>query len=91
MLRPVTKTIAVVLSARNEARLAWLERQLKKHKIKHKAIREPDAPWDGQLMAIGLHPCERSELLAKLFKDYQLLGVNVANMLVSHFDGTERS
>ena len=49
-------TIAVALAARDEAHLLELEAQLRQLGIAHRAIREPDAPWCGALMAIGIEP-----------------------------------
>ncbi|NVB36558.1 hypothetical protein G6O69_01850 [Pseudenhygromyxa sp. WMMC2535] len=49
-------TIAVALAARDEGHLVALERELLRLAIPHRAIREPDPPWDGALMAIGLEP-----------------------------------
>lgn len=53
-LRPGTRAIA--LAARNELHLASIERRLCRLGIEHRAIREPDPPWSGALMAIGLVP-----------------------------------
>lgn len=36
--------------------LAALERALRDHGVAHAAIREPDPPWCGALMAIGVCP-----------------------------------
>lgn len=66
------RTIVVVLGARNEHRLLKLERTLTSCGVAHVAIREPDEPWNGQLMAIGLVPGDR-EVLSGLFRDYQTL------------------
>lgn len=49
-------TRAVALAARDEAHLRSVERRLVRLGIEHRAIREPDRPWDGALMAIGLAP-----------------------------------
>lgn len=49
-------TIAVALAARDEAQLHDLEAELRRLAIAHRAIREPDPPWHGALMAIGLAP-----------------------------------
>jgi hypothetical protein len=51
-----THTFAVALAARDEPHLELLERKLLKHQIPHRAIREPDAPWNHALMAIGIVP-----------------------------------
>ncbi len=52
--RPIVH--AVALYARGERELFELEQQLIDAKIEHRAIREPDAPWHGQLMSIGIRP-----------------------------------
>lgn len=49
-------TTAVVLAVDDEAGLELLQASLGDAGIAHRAIREPDAPWDGALMAIGLLP-----------------------------------
>jgi hypothetical protein len=53
---------AVALHAASEQELLELEARLVEAKIHHAAIREPDAPWNGQLMAIGIHPRPREDL-----------------------------
>lgn len=52
-------THAVSLVAPDEQALLMLEQTLIENKIPHAAIREPDAPWNNQLLAIGVVPCER--------------------------------
>jgi len=52
-------TYAIALAAQSEIQLLALEKRLISQDIPHAAIREPDAPWDGQLMAIGIAPCDR--------------------------------
>lgn len=54
-----SNTYAVCLSARDEQHLLELEQKLIGHEIPHVAIREPDAPWNGALMSIGIVPCDR--------------------------------
>jgi hypothetical protein len=49
-------THAVVLATPDEAALARVHRALVAAGIPHKAIIEPDPPWDGALMAIGIEP-----------------------------------
>jgi hypothetical protein len=49
-------TIAVALAARDEAELRAIELELSARGIPHRAIREPDPPWNGALMAIGIEP-----------------------------------
>ena len=46
---------------RDEAALLHIEDRLRFYDIPHRAIREPDAPWCGQLMAIGVVPMARDE------------------------------
>lgn len=52
-------THAVVLSVSSEAALLELEERLLAFKHTFCAIREPDPPFDNQLMAIGLLPSPR--------------------------------
>ena len=54
-------TYAVVLAAPPD-RLAALEALLKAQGVPHSAVRENDAPWSGQLMAIGLRPAPRDQV-----------------------------
>lgn len=55
-------THAVVLVAKDEPELLALEQELAREGFFHVAIREPDAPWNGALMAIGLVPQDRKPL-----------------------------
>jgi hypothetical protein len=52
-------TFAIALAAESEIHLAAIERQLTTNGIDHVAIREPDPPWSGALMAIGISPGPR--------------------------------
>lgn len=52
---------AVALGCSVES-LAALEQRLQNACIEHKAIREDAAPYEGQLMAIGIPPCYRDEV-----------------------------
>lgn len=56
-------TFAVVLAAKDEAQLEKIEQDLRGRGIDHNAIREPDSPWDGALMAIGIHPVTDRSIL----------------------------
>lgn len=49
-------TCAVVLTVPNETKLIELEFKLRLAGILLRMIREPDAPWNGQAMAIGICP-----------------------------------
>ena len=54
-------TYAVVLQAGTE-RLVALEERLIQSGVPHKAIRENDPPYSGELLAIGLEPAERRKV-----------------------------
>lgn len=62
-------TVAV-LGVRNLSRLKKYETKLKQAEVGFVSVCEPDMPWDGQLMSIGLHPGPR-ERLAPLFTNLQ--------------------
>lgn len=51
-----TGTRAVALAVDDESSLERIEARLIQKEIPHIAIREPDLPWNGAIMAIGLHP-----------------------------------
>jgi peptidyl-tRNA hydrolase len=55
-------THAVVLAAESEEALLRVEEKLRAANIEFAAIREPDAPWNGALMAIGVKPQPREHL-----------------------------
>lgn len=63
---------AVALYAKNERELLELEQRLTEAKIRHHAVREPDAPWFGQLMAIGIYPQDRNNY-HQLTRKFQLV------------------
>jgi hypothetical protein len=67
-------THAVVLSAKNKNHLLKIERQLIKNNIKHHSIREPDAPWNGEIMAIGLYPTSDRASVKPITRRLRLLG-----------------
>jgi hypothetical protein len=68
-----TGTIAVALGAKSESHLGFIEAKLRRSSIPHRAIREPDAPWNGALMAIGIHPVEDREPLRKVTSGLPLI------------------
>jgi peptidyl-tRNA hydrolase len=68
-----TGTIACVLGVPNERRLKAIEKKLIAEGIKHVAIREPDAPWNGRLMTIGLYPSERTPAITRVLGRLKLL------------------
>lgn len=73
-LEPVkTGTHAVVLSVPTEADLHDVERRLVQFGVPHTAIREPDEPWCGALMAIGVVPMVPTKQLRKVTKKLRLL------------------
>ena len=55
-------THAVVLSVPDEAALLAVEQKLLTHGVELFAIREPDVPYLGQLMTIGIRPQPREQL-----------------------------
>lgn len=64
---------AIVLAVSNERRLRELEQKLRAAHIRHVAIREPDAPWKGQLMTIGLWPIDEKGPEQQFLKRLKLL------------------
>lgn len=66
-------TRAVALATRCERELADIERRLQQLGIEHRAIREPDPPWDGALMAIGLVPVLDRTTLRRALRRLPLL------------------
>jgi hypothetical protein len=70
-------THAVVLAAKSEMQLLSLEKKLLAKNIPHAAIREPDAPFFGQLMAIGLAPSQRTSAIKNILGNLPLLGKEV--------------
>jgi hypothetical protein len=66
-------TRAVALAARGELHLARIERRLQQLGIDHRAIREPDPPWNGALMAIGLTPVADRTTLRRALRRLSLL------------------
>ena len=65
-------TFAFALVTKNEQELKDLSWELCKNGIPHKLIFEPDAPYTGQLMSIGVVPGKRREL-RKYFSRLPLL------------------
>ena len=66
-------THAVVLAETAKTPLEALEAQLRAAGIAHAAIREPDAPYLGQLLAIGAAPAPRKQV-GRFFKGLPLAG-----------------
>lgn len=65
-------THAIALTCKDERELEDLSFRLFQAGIKHHRILESDAPWTGQLMALGIPPAPRS-LLKPLLSRYPLL------------------
>lgn len=55
-------TYAIALQARDEVHLALIAKRLRLAGVRFTMIREPDAPYRGALMALGLHPARKEEL-----------------------------
>jgi hypothetical protein len=55
-------TFAVVLTARDEEDLMAVAWRLIRARVRFTPIYEPDAPFDGALMALGLEPRGKEEL-----------------------------
>ncbi len=55
-------TFAVVLSVDSEQQLVRLSHDLRIARVPHVLVREPDAPWCGAAMTIGVAPDARSKL-----------------------------
>ena len=53
---------AIALTCKDEHELQALSEKLFLAGIKHKRIIESDAPWSGQLMAIGIPPQSRNKM-----------------------------
>ncbi len=66
-------TIACVLGVPNEAAIKRVLKKLDKAGVKCNAIYEPDAPWNGALMAIGVWPMSLNNPARKTFKRLKLL------------------
>lgn len=65
-------TYAIVLAVPDEASLAREADRLRKRDVKFVEIREPDAPFFGALMALGIVP-GRKEALRRHFSSLPLL------------------
>lgn len=59
-------THAVVVTVADEPALLRLEVALQQQGIAHSPIREPDEPYAGALMAIGIQPQSRGHVLRSL-------------------------
>jgi hypothetical protein len=68
-----THTFAVALAARDQAHLELLEQKLLERQIPHHAIREPDAPWNNALLAIGIVPVSDRAIVKPVTRSLALL------------------
>jgi hypothetical protein len=66
-------TRAIALAATSEAHLCFIEAKLRRAGIRHCAIREPDAPWSGALMAIGFAPVANRDVVRPITGSLRLL------------------
>lgn len=69
-------TYAVALSACNERQLLKLEERLTWEQVPHAAFREPDPPWNGSLMAVGIEPVDNRRVVQRFLKGFYLIGEN---------------
>lgn len=67
-------TRAVCLTVPDEESLARIEERLARRDVPYVAIREPDAPWNNALMAIGIVPMVRNSNLRRAVSRLKLLG-----------------
>jgi hypothetical protein len=65
-------TYAVVLTVRDEAALRAVAARLKLARVELIEVHEPDAPWNGALMSLGLAPA-RKEVLRRFVSSLPLL------------------
>ena len=65
-------THVVVLAARDEAHLARVGDRLTKAGLPVKLVYEPDPPYGGQLMAVGVVPMKK-EVVRRLVSELPLL------------------
>lgn len=66
-------THAVVLSVPDEAALLAVAEKLTYYDIDHTLIREPDPPWHGSAMAIGLAPVSDRRTVRRALANLSLL------------------
>lgn len=71
----IDRTTIIVMGARNEAKLLKFEKKLQALGIPYVADREPDAPYFGQLMSIGLWPGLHGDL-TEVVNDFQRFKFN---------------
>lgn len=67
-------THAVALVAKSPGHLGEIESKLIRLDIPHRAIREPDPPWNNELMAIGIRPMVQTSKLRRITRGLRLVG-----------------
>lgn len=67
-------TFAVALTAKDEHALKQVEEKLRWAEIPYSAFHEPDPPWSGALMSIGINPVQDRRMLRRFLKGLSLLG-----------------
>lgn len=66
-------TRAVALAAKNEQHLLKIANRLRSRSIPFKIICEPDQPWDGAAMAIGLYPTQNRKSIKRALSRLPLI------------------
>ncbi|MEZ4452415.1 MAG: peptidyl-tRNA hydrolase [Nannocystaceae bacterium] len=66
-------TRAVALAADDEPHLATIVARARALGVAHVAIHEPDPPWSGALMAVGLAPVRDRSTVRRLTRGLRLL------------------
>lgn len=66
-------TRAVLLHVQNEKELLEYATLMEQKQIPHVLIREPDEPYSGATMALGLAPSTRRNTLRRLFYHLELV------------------
>lgn len=66
-------TYAIALSAANESHLEDISVRLWDAEIPHTVITEPDAPYDGQMMAIGIWPTSDRDKIKRVTSSLPLV------------------
>lgn len=67
------ETRACALAVSDEAALRALSARLYEAGVDHTLIEEPDAPWNGAAMALGIRPTPKTPALKKLLSQLPLL------------------
>jgi hypothetical protein len=70
---PFEHAVAVVLEAKSEKDLDRIEEYLYSNQVIHVNVHETGGPYDGQFMAIGCVPAERTPELTQIMEPLQTL------------------